>query len=109
MSELFEQRKLIDRETLKALLPVFMREIEGLRDQLKNDEVRSNPDAAKKTVHQLRGVAGSFGATLIHEQSSDIEEGMSQGEISSNELGQKLDELCETVSKTLEYVKAEYL
>ena len=113
MSRYFEQGPLMDRDTLKAVLPVFIDEVEELHARLLSAELRSDPEVAKKAVHQLRGVAGSFGATLIYEQSTELEQRIEQS-VSGNalpvdELNQKLDRLCETVSATLTIIKAEYL
>ena len=107
MSRYFEPGPM-DRDTLQAVLPVFIKEVEELRDRLASAEARSDPQAVKRAVHQLRGTAGAFGATCIHEQSTDIEDSLREQALSRDELGQKLDQLCATVSATLAVIEAQY-
>lgn len=107
MSRYFEPGPM-DRDTLQAVLPVFIKEVEELRDRLASVEARSDPRAIKRAVHQLRGTAGAFGATGIHEQSAAIEDSLREQALSRDELGQKLDQLCATVSATLAVIEAQY-
>ncbi|MDQ2084922.1 Hpt domain-containing protein [Herbivorax sp. ANBcel31] len=91
----------IDRETMKELYEVFLEEVLEEKEKLQYYFFHDNNQMMKKTIHNIKGISGSYKAYEIYDIAKELDEKL------KNEEKTKSDFQIEELIKYIEIASQE--
>ena len=83
---------LVNDEDLRGIVALFVEEMEGRISKIESEYASSDFYSLGRTVHQLKGAAGSYGFAKISQAAATVEEKVRDA-ASDEEIGKSVKEL----------------